>query len=89
MESVVACGASLERQPDTVAVTTHWHIPGGCDYHNAYVVIGYWSDMEAAQAFAKRNDMPPEMADCTPIAKWDEIQAKIKAMQLPNEENSY
>ena len=69
--------ASSERQPDTVAVTTHWHVPEGYNVDAAYIVTVFWSDMESAQHFANQNSMHPEMATLTTIETWHLNQQRI------------
>lgn len=49
--------------PATKYEGTRWHIPGGCDYHNAQVVSCYFETEEEAKAFESAYRYPPEMAE--------------------------
>ena len=53
---------TLKRQPDSVAKVSHWVIPGGADYDQAFVIEKFFADMAKAEDYAKKYSMPPEMA---------------------------
>lgn len=53
---------SYVRQSDSTHKVSFWHIPHGCEYDRAQVVVAYFPNEEAAARFEKAHDMPPEMA---------------------------
>lgn len=60
------------RNLDTTHVVSWWHIPGGCDYHNATPCIAFFDNKEAAKEFAReKGDYPPEMATVYTIEQYD------------------
>ena len=80
MQKIISCSASYARESNTVAVTTHWHIPEGCDYQNAIVIQVFWSDQNEAESFASRYSNFPESAYCIPILKWDKLPVQPKCV---------
>jgi hypothetical protein len=55
---------SLSRQSDSRYAVSVWYIPGGCDYANAYTVVGFWpEDLKSeAETFQKKYEDSCEMA---------------------------
>lgn len=70
--------ATLTRTPTSRFVVSMWHLPFE-SVTDAVVVTGYFDSEDAAGAFTRPNQHPPEMACVTPIAAHDDILAKVYA----------
>ena len=55
-------GGTFERQSNSVAKVSYWHIPNGSEYDRAEIVEVFFSDMVIAEQFAKNYSNIPEMA---------------------------
>lgn len=64
INEIISAGGDITRKPDSRYLVTLWYIPGGYDYANAKVVVGFWPEhlREAAEQFTKKYDYPGEMA---------------------------
>lgn len=60
--NALAYGGTFDRKPTSTCYVSLWHIPGGCRYDLAEAHKFYFDEAEQAEQFAKRNEMPPEMA---------------------------
>ncbi len=60
---------SLSRQPDSRYAVNLWYIPGGYDYVNASVIVGFWPEELKAEAesFHNKYSGPGEMAVLTDL----------------------
>lgn len=49
---------TLLRKSDSRYAVSLWYVPGGCDYANARVIVGFWPEdqKENAEAFNKKYD---------------------------------
>lgn len=61
-------GSLIRTEEHTHAVSL-WHIPGGCEYHLARLVIVFFLNETDANNFARPNLMPPEIADVTDLTR--------------------
>lgn len=73
--SVESKGSS-HRTENSKFVVSRWHIPGGCGYHAARVIVRFFDNEEDAKAYEAAWKYPPEMADMYPIAMHDDIIAQ-------------
>lgn len=70
--------AALTRTPSSRFAVSMWHLPFE-SVTDAVVVTGYFDAEDAAEAFARPNQNPPEMASVMPIASHDRALAKVYA----------
>ena len=71
MSDVDPAKGTAQRQPDSTHVVSMWHIPGGCDYSNAYPINVFFSDEDAARMLFNRYNCCPEMAMLLTIEEHD------------------
>ena len=70
--------ARLTRTPTSRFAVSMWHLPFE-SVTDAVVVTGYFDSEDAAEAFARPNQHPPEMACSMSISAHDDILAKVHA----------
>lgn len=62
IRSVVEHGGSMTRLPTSTHEVSFWHIPDGARYDRATVHRAFFDSAAAADGFANKYSMPPEMA---------------------------
>lgn len=62
---ITTLNGQLKREPDSRYAVSLWYVPGGCDYVNARVIVGFWSEDDEvnARAFHEKYNCHETMAD--------------------------
>lgn len=71
-----------QRTPASKWIVNYWHIPGGCDYDNARIILAYFDTEGEADEFAKDKRYPPEMAYVYTVKSHDALLQKYKERNI-------